>query len=79
MSRFPHFLDNRLKDGGEVVSLTRRPSFASRKIPSTHFRYRLSRPQGYSAAGRITSTEKSNDLIGNRTRDLPSYSTCLVN
>jgi hypothetical protein len=24
----------------------------------------LSRPQGHSAAGRITSTEKSNDLIG---------------
>jgi hypothetical protein len=24
MSRFPHFLDNRLTDGGEVVSLTRR-------------------------------------------------------
>jgi hypothetical protein len=24
-SRFPHFLDNWLKDGGEVVSLTRRP------------------------------------------------------
>jgi hypothetical protein len=26
-SRLPHFLDNRLTDGGEVVSLTRRPSF----------------------------------------------------
>jgi hypothetical protein len=25
-SRFPYFLDNRLTDGGEVVSLTRRPS-----------------------------------------------------
>jgi hypothetical protein len=24
-SRFPHFLDNRLTDGGKVVSLTRRP------------------------------------------------------
>jgi hypothetical protein len=24
---FPHFLDNRLTDGGEVVSLTRRPPF----------------------------------------------------
>jgi hypothetical protein len=23
----PHFLDDRLTDGGEVVSLTRRPSF----------------------------------------------------
>jgi hypothetical protein len=26
-SRIPHFLDNRLIDGGEVVSLTRRPPF----------------------------------------------------
>jgi hypothetical protein len=29
-----------------------------------------SRPQGHNAAGRITSTEKSNDLSDNRTRDL---------
>jgi hypothetical protein len=36
-SRIPHFLDNRLTDGGEVVSLTRRPSFTPRKIPGTHF------------------------------------------
>jgi hypothetical protein len=26
-SRLPQFLDNRLTDGGEVVSLTRRPPF----------------------------------------------------
>jgi hypothetical protein len=26
-SRLPHFLDNRLTDGGEIVSLTRRPLF----------------------------------------------------
>jgi hypothetical protein len=31
-SRLPHFLDNRLTDGGEVVSLSRRPPFTSRKI-----------------------------------------------
>jgi hypothetical protein len=37
-SMLPHFLDNRLKDGGEIVSLTRRPLFvAHRKIPGTHF------------------------------------------
>jgi hypothetical protein len=30
-SRLPHFLDNRLTDSGEVLSLTRRPSF----IPGT--------------------------------------------
>jgi hypothetical protein len=30
----------------------------------------MSRPQVRSAAGRITSIEKSNDLIGNRTRGM---------
>jgi hypothetical protein len=30
-------LDNRLTDGGEVVSLTSRPSFTPREIPGTHF------------------------------------------
>jgi hypothetical protein len=61
----PHFLDRRPTDGGEGVSLTCHPPFTSRKIPGTQ---RLSRPQGDSAAGRIRSIEKSNDLIGNRTR-----------
>jgi hypothetical protein len=36
-SKLPHFLDNRLTHGGEVVSLTRRPPFTPRKIPGTHF------------------------------------------
>jgi hypothetical protein len=31
-SKLPHFLDNRLTDGGEVVSLTRRPPVTPRKI-----------------------------------------------
>jgi hypothetical protein len=35
--RLPYFLDNRLTDGGKVVSLTRRPPFTPRKIPGTHF------------------------------------------
>jgi hypothetical protein len=30
-----------------------------------------STPKGHSAAGRIRSIEKSNDLIGNGTRDIP--------
>jgi hypothetical protein len=30
-SRLPHYLDNRLTDGGEVVSLTRRPPFTPQK------------------------------------------------
>jgi hypothetical protein len=32
-----HFLDIRLADGGEIVSLTRRPPFTPRNIPGTHF------------------------------------------
>jgi hypothetical protein len=36
-SRLPHFIDNRLTVGGEVVSLTPRSPFAPRKIPGTHF------------------------------------------
>jgi hypothetical protein len=74
-SRLPYFLDNRLTDGGEVVSLTRRPPFTPRNTSSTHFCYRLSRHQGHSAAGRIRSTEKSSDLIRNQTRDHPA---CII-
>jgi hypothetical protein len=37
MSRLPHFLDNWLTVGSEVVSLMRRPPFTPRKIPGTHF------------------------------------------
>jgi hypothetical protein len=40
-------------------------------IHGTHFCYRLSRPQGHSAAGSIVSVKNSNDTIGNRTHDLP--------
>jgi hypothetical protein len=36
-SRLPHFLDNSLTDGGEVVSVTRRPSFATRNTSGSHF------------------------------------------
>jgi hypothetical protein len=63
-------LDNQLTDGGEIVSLTRRPPFNARKIPGTHFCQRLSRPQRHNVVGRMMS----NDLIGNRTRDLPAGS-----
>jgi hypothetical protein len=48
--------------------------FAPRKIPGTQFCYRLSVPQDHCAAGSIRSIEKWNDLIGNRTRDLPACS-----
>ena len=44
-------------------------------ILGVHFSYRLIRPQGHSAAGRIMSMKNSNDTIGNRTRD---FSLCSV-
>jgi hypothetical protein len=40
----PHFLDNRLTDGGDVVSIMRRPRFIPRKMCAAHFCQRLSRP-----------------------------------
>jgi hypothetical protein len=58
-------------EGGKVVSPTHRPPLPPGNIPGTHFCYRLSRPQGHSAAGRIMSMNNSNDTIGNRSRDLP--------
>ena len=43
-------------------------------FPGTLFYYRPSQPQGHGATGRIMSMKKSNDTIGNRTRDLPACS-----
>jgi hypothetical protein len=51
-----------------------RPPFTPRKILGTHLCKRLSLPQGHSAAERIRSIKKSNNLIVNRTRDLPACS-----
>jgi hypothetical protein len=67
------FVRRRLKDGGKIVSFTRRPPFTPRKIPGTNFCSRLCRPQGHNAAGRIKLIEKVH-LIGNRTRDLQACS-----
>ena len=39
-----------------------------------HFCLRLSQHQGKSADGRIISIQNSSDTIGNRTRDLPTFS-----
>jgi hypothetical protein len=40
-SRFPHFLNSRLTDGGEVVSLAHQPPFTPRQIPGIEFCYLL--------------------------------------
>jgi hypothetical protein len=67
--RFPDFMTT-AQFGGKV-SLMHRPPLPPGNIPGTHFCYRLSRPQGHSATGRIMSLKNSNDTIGNRTPDLP--------
>ena len=61
-------------ESGKVVSPTHLPPLPPGNIPGTHFCYRLSRPQGHSAARRILSMKNSNDTIGNRTRDLQTCS-----
>jgi hypothetical protein len=76
-SRLPYFPENRLIDGDEVVSFTRRPPFTPSKIPVCSFLLEAEStpPRAiHSAVGRIRSLEKSKDLIGKRTRDLPACS-----
>jgi hypothetical protein len=50
VSRIPHCLDNRLTDGGEVVSPTHQPRSNSQKhnfsASGTHFYWRVSKLQG---------------------------------
>ena len=54
-SRKLRFLDfvTTTQDGGKVVSLRHRPPLPPGNTPGTHFCWRLSRPQGHSAIGRI--------------------------
>jgi hypothetical protein len=73
-SRFPHLLDNRLTDGGEVVSLTRQTPLYPQEDSWYSFLLEAESNQCHSAAGRIRSIEKCSDLIENRTRGLPACS-----
>ena len=59
-------------EGGKVVNPTH---WTPGNIPGTHFCYRLSHPQGHSAAGRIMSMKNSSDTIGNRTHNSPVCGT----
>jgi len=54
-----------------------RPPLPPGNIPGTRFCWRLSQPQGHSAAGRSMSMKNSNDIIGNQTRDLHTCSAVL--
>jgi hypothetical protein len=60
----PHFLDNRLTDGGEIVSLTRRTRFNSFVRGWVNLRAAV-RLEG------LGKMKKLNDVIENRRRDLP--------
>jgi hypothetical protein len=58
--RIPQYLDNRLTDGGKVVSLTRRPPFTPQKGSWYSFL--------------LEAEDEKFHLIGTRTRDLPACS-----
>ena len=62
-------------ESAKVVSPTHRPHLTPRKYSWYSFLLEAeSTLQGHSAARRIMSMRNSNDTIGNRTRDLPTYS-----
>jgi len=72
--RFPDYMKT-TQDGGKVVNPTHRLPLPPGNSPGTHFCQRLSRSQGHSAIERIMSMKNSNDIIWNRTSDLPICST----
>jgi hypothetical protein len=78
MFKIPHCLDNWLTDGGEVVSLTRRP----RSTPQKHFFFLFlvlisvidPRAQGLVWLEGLGKLKKFNDLIRTRICDIPACS-----
>jgi len=60
-------------EGGKVVSPAHRPPLPPGNVSGTRFCWRLSQPQGHSAAGRIMSMKNSDDTIGNQTHN---FLTC---
>jgi hypothetical protein len=70
----PRFIDNRHMQVVRMSALRTGRLYLPGNIPGTHFCYRLSRPQGHRAVGRIKSMANSNDTIENRTRDFPACS-----
>ena len=68
----PRFQDSQHMKEVSMSALCTSRLYSPGNIPGTHLCWRLSQPQGHSVAGRIMSMKKSNDPIGNRTRDLPA-------
>jgi hypothetical protein len=78
LSRLPHFLGKWLTDGGKVASLTHQLATLYAQEDSWYsFLSEAASTPGHSTAGRIRSTEKSNDLIRNQTHHLLAYSIVL--
>jgi len=72
--RLPDYMTT-AQDGGRVASLTYRPPLPAGNAPGTHFCWRLSRPQGHSAIGRITSMKNFSDTIWDRTSEYVDVDT----
>jgi hypothetical protein len=70
-------LDNRLTDGGKIVSPTHPPHFTPQKhyfsAPGTHFCWRLSKPLGLVRPEGLGKLTKLIYLIGYRSRDMLAY------
>jgi hypothetical protein len=71
----PRFQDNRHMKVVRFSALCTGHLYPPGIISGTHFCYRLSQPQGQSAARRIMSIKNSSDTIRNRTRDLLACSS----
>jgi hypothetical protein len=71
MLKIPHFLRGGLRDGGEDVSLTHQSRFNHEEY-SWKSLLLVSKLHGYSAAGRMRSSEQFTDIIDIRSCDLPA-------
>jgi hypothetical protein len=70
MLRITHCLDNRLTDGGNVVSPTHQPHFTPQKhyyfdVSGTHFCLRLSKPQDLVRPEGLGKFKKSPHRVSN--------------
>jgi hypothetical protein len=72
--RLPEFMDSRNKKVARLSVLRTGRLYPPGNIAGTHFCYKLNRPQGHSAAGRVMSIKNSSYTVGNRTCDLPTCS-----